>query len=131
MDTLSYGYKRPANGDTGATFWDNLSFNITRYNGHSHNGVDSAQLTSIAITVVQDTTSLVAANWVLVSGGLYRTLVTVPASITYDGYGLEFQITNGTDSGYRVQLASLKVSNTTFYVYSNDATINVTILFTV
>lgn len=127
--TLSYGYVRPQTGDTGSTFWTNLENDITQLNAHTHNGVDSAVLTSTSITPVSGTIS--AASWVLTSGGTYRQLVTTPPSITFDSYGLHFIITNGTDIGCVIHPTIVKVSNTTYWVYTNDNTINLSVLYLV
>ncbi len=129
--TLSYGYIKPITGDTGATFWSNLEADITQLNSHSHNGIDSAILSSTSITPVADTTSIVAVNWVLVSLGTYRMAVTTPPSISFDSYGLSFQITNGTDVGARVFPTVVKISATSYYVYTNDNTVNMTVLYMV
>lgn len=128
---LTYGHVRPDDNDTGATFWDQLRNNITQDDAHNHNGINSAILSSIAINPVSDTTSIVAANWIATSGGTYRMIVTTPPSISFDSYGMQFTITNGTDIGTRIYPTITKISNTTYYIYSNDNTINISVLYLV
>lgn len=128
---LSYGYVKPATGDTGASFWGQLENDIQQLNDHTHNGINSAILSSTSINPISDTTSIVAANWLATSGGTYRMVVTTPPSITFDSYGMQFTITNGTDIGTRIWPTITKISNTTYYIYSNDNTINVTVLYLV
>lgn len=129
--TLSYGYVLPEDGDHGSVFFPALEDDITQLNSHNHNGTNSALLTVASIVGVADTTSLVAASWVLVSGGVYRILVTTPPGVNYSSYGRCFEITNGTDTGCTFYPTTVKVSATTYYVYSNDNTITATILYLV
>lgn len=125
--TLTYGFVKPATGDTGATFWTQLENDITQLDSHTHNGVDSAVLSSTSINPTSDTIS--HTNWVATAGGTYRQLVTTPPSITFDSYGMAFRITNGSDIGYEIHPTILKVSNTTYYVYVNDNTIDLSVLY--
>lgn len=127
MLTLSYGIKKPQTGDYGTTFWPAMEANFQQQNDHTHNGVDSAILSSTSINPTS--ASILAASWVLVSAGTYRQLVTTPPSITFDSYGMAFRITNGSDIGYEIHPTILKVSATTYYVYVNDNTINLTVLY--
>lgn len=126
MLTLSYGYKKPETGDKGSLFWPALEDDIQQLNDHTHNGINSATLTAAAIIGVTDT--ILAASWVATSGGTYRQLVTTPPSITYDDYGRSFRITS---SGHEVNPTVEKVSATTYYVYTNDNTIGMTIVYMV
>lgn len=117
MQVLSYGYKLPQAPDKGSTFFPALEFNISRLNGHSHNGVDSPKLTSVAIQA--STTAISAAGWTLFGGGLYRQLVNMPAGMLFDQHTIELR----TSDGERIYLKVEKVSSTTYYVYCNDNTL--------
>lgn len=46
MDVLSYGYKKPQDGDTGDVFFPAIEDNIQRVNDHTHDGVNSAFIAS-------------------------------------------------------------------------------------
>ena len=84
MITLSYGYLKPESGDKGNVFFPALEDDIQQLNDHTHDGITSAKLTSQSIIGVSDT--ILAAGWVLVSGGTYRQVVTTPPSVTFDDY---------------------------------------------
>lgn len=125
--TLSYGYKKPQDGDKGSTFWDDLEFDIQRTNDHTHNGSDSALLASGNVTTT--TQNILAAGWVSQGSGYYRQLVTLPVSptaMTFDNY---FMVFRDTTTKNQMILAVEKVSSTTFYVYINDNTKDVTIYY--
>lgn len=126
MQTLSYGYLKPESGDKGALFWPALEADIEQLNDHNHDGVNSAKLTAQAITGVRD--AIVADDWVHVAGGTYRQLVTTPPSVTYDDYARMFRITS---SKHEVFPTVEYVSPTTYYVYTNDNTIGMDIIYLV
>lgn len=127
--TLSYGYIKPEDGDTGVTFWDQLAADIQRLNDHTHNGTNSAILTAQSVEGVSDTIS--SASWSATSGGTYRQLVTTPPGITFDAYARNFVIANGSEIGHQIYPSVEKVTNTTYYVYTNDNTIDLTVLYLV
>lgn len=131
MLTLSYGYLKPETGDHGSIFFPALEDDIQQLNDHNHDGVNSVKLTAQSVTGVKDTTSIVAANWVLVGGGTYRMVVTTPPNITYDDYARSYVITNGPDTGAEVNPTVVKISATQYYVYCNDNTVDMTILYLV
>jgi len=118
MLTLSYGYKLPEQDDEGDEVFSALEDNITRLNGHSHNGTDSARLTTTRQTIS-------SANWAP-SGTGYRQLVTVPNSANFDDVGIEFRFSDGSVVYPTVE----KVSATTYYVYTNDNTSDFVAVYT-
>ncbi len=123
--TLSYGRVKPANGDSGATFWDQLAANIILDDGHTHNGSDSAPLTSLSITPTS--AAITAAGWSATSGGRYRQSITTPPGITFDNYGVELR----DASGVKMNLGIEKISATTYYLYTIDNTLTLTAIYTV
>lgn len=129
MLTLSFGIKKPQTGDKGSLFWPAMEDNFQQQNDHDHDGVNSAKLTAASITGVS--ASVVAAGWVSVGGGNYRQLVTTPASVTFDDYAMAFRITNGPSAGFEINPSVEKVSNTTFYIYVNDNSLDLNILYLV
>jgi hypothetical protein len=118
MQTLSFGFKKPQTGDRGSVYFPALEDDIQQLNDHSHNGVDSALLSSSSFQAI--TQNLAAADWVLVSNGKYRQLVTVPGAITtLADWRVEFL----DSSGNQQYLTMDRVSTTTYYVSINDNSI--------
>lgn len=115
--TLSYGYKTINNGDKGMTVFDAENANVTRLNGHTHNGTDSAPLTAQSITGITGT--IASADW-LANGptGFYRQLVTVPSGFDFDLVQISFR-TSGSSGEYVLPHVE-RVSDTQYYVYTND-----------
>jgi hypothetical protein len=118
MQVLSYGYKLPEDNDEGDTVFSALEDNITRVNGHSHDGSDSARLTV-------GTQTISSGSWSS-SGTGYRQLVTVPNSQNFDDVGIQFRLSTGDVVYPTVE----KVSATTYYVYTNDNTVDYTAVYT-
>ena len=121
MLTLSYGVKKPQDGDKGSVFFPALEDDLQQLNDHDHDGVDSALISSTNISVV--TQSITAGSWSATSNGLYRQLVTVPNSKLYDSFVIVFK---NTSSKAQMFLEVEKVSSTTYYVYINDNSVDVT-----
>lgn len=131
MDILTYGYKLPETGDRGAIFFPAIEDDINRLNDHNHDGLNSSQLTAQSVVAISQ--SLLAAGWVAVVAepGLYRQLVTMIPGTLFDSYSFAFQVVGGGDDGKRLQLRHEKVAPTTFYVYINDNTAALTVLYLV
>lgn len=126
MQTLSRGYKKPQSGDSGSTLFTALEFDIQRLNDHTHNGTDSAPLTAVSIVGIPD--SILAVNWVTYGGptGFYRQQITLPPGFSYDTVQMSFRLAASGDYIYpRVD----KVSNTQYYVYTIDNTVDFTIVY--
>lgn len=117
MLTLSYGFKKPQTNDKGSIFWSALEANIQQLNDHNHNGTNSAKLTAASSTVVL--VNILSAGWgaALADGG-FRQLVTLPGTVTYDDIMINYK---ETSTGHVYFLQTEKVSDSTFYVYCNDA----------
>ena len=113
MDTLSYGYKKPVNPDTGAAVFPALEADIQQLNDHTHNGVNSAPLATQQQTIL-------AANWVATSGGMYRQLLSVPTGLSFDTCNIWAR----RSTGERAYPAMERASSSTFYLYTNDNTLS-------
>lgn len=124
MQTLSNGYLKPDSGDRGNVFFPALENNIQRLNDHTHNGSNSEKLTSEALVALLDSTSLVPANWTLHSSGLYRAPVVMPGSTVFDTTTVSLRL-NGKPLYGDIE----KLTINTFYVYVNDPSISVTVLY--
>lgn len=122
MKTISYGFQEPEDGDKGSVWFPALASDIRQIADHSHNGVNSAQLSVRAI--VTPTVSLPAASWSFVEDGVYRQLMTLPTGIQFDAV-----IPSCRDSsGHVLGLTIEKASDTTAWVYTWDNTLNVTVV---
>lgn len=125
MQTLSYGFKKPQTGDKGDVFFPALEDNIQQINDHTHDGNTSAKITSSSVNAT--TSTITSGNWVSLGSGNYRQLVTMPGALQYNNYVIQAKITS---SGHQINPTIEKVSATTFYVYVNDNTLNLTLYYT-
>lgn len=126
MQVLTYGYKLPEDLDWGFVFFPALSYNITRLNSHNHDGVNSPALSVGSMAVSAGT--IAAASWgTTIGNGQYRQLITLPGLFTYDGRNISFR---KATTGEILYLQTAKVSANTFYVYSNDNTLDAVIIYT-
>jgi len=124
METLSNGYLKPETGDRGNEFFPALESNIERVNAHNHNGSNSEKLNSEALVALTDETSLISSNWVLHSSGIFRAVVTMPGSLQFDTTTINLRANN------RALYADIeKITINTFYVYVNDNSLNVKVLY--
>lgn len=124
MVTLSYGYKLPESGNNGSIFFPALEDNITRLNGHSHNGTDSAKLATTSLQVY--TQAISSASWVATTGGTYRQNVTMAGGLQYDNVSVSFR---DAATGNYLQLSVEKIDASHYYVYINDNTLNLTAVY--
>lgn len=117
MITLSYGYKLPQTNDKGPQVFPALEGNIQQLNDHDHDGTNSSKLPGSS--VASATVSIPSGSWVALGGGNYRQQVTMPASYLFD----EVQISIRLNDSSIVYATVEKISNTQFWVYSNDNTV--------
>jgi hypothetical protein len=124
MQTLSYGYKLPEDGDKGSVFFPALEDNVTRVNSHNHDGSNSALLTATSIASAQVT--ITGGTWTTVTANaLYSKLVTVPSGFNMDDYTITTRISGG-DLVYPTIVRS---SSTTFTIYTNDSSLTYVVTF--
>lgn len=134
--TLPYGRQVPQKPDSGGTFFDNLEDNIELDDAHTHDGITSPPLTSVIASNVTKQ-AILAAAWVSVGNGTYRQTVTLPAAITaapvdggagktFDDVSMEFRLS----TGYVIYPSVEKASPTTYYVYINDNSLALTVIYT-
>lgn len=118
--TLTYGQKIPSAGDRGVPLFQDLEDNFTRIDGHSHNGIDSPLLSAQVFPGATQT--ITAAGWVTYGGptGHYRQLVTMATGFLFATTHISFRTTTGQYIYPTVE----RVSNTTYYVYTIDNTID-------
>ena len=121
--TLSYGYVQPQNGDQGSVWFPALNTNISLLNGHVHDGVTSALLSSGSL--VAGTVSIPSASWVLDVTGRYKQNVTAPAGFNMTGYSITFYLSTGE----LIYPSITQLTSTTFTVYGPDNTLTYTAVF--
>ena len=125
MLTLSFGFLKPQTGDKGSIWFPAIESDIQQLNDHTHDGINSTKLTAQAIIGIAGT--ILAAGWVATSGGTYRQLVTMPPSTAFSNYAISFR---NSANGFELTLSVEKVSASTYYVYINDNTLNLDVLYT-
>lgn len=115
--TLDHGLVKPSTGETGSTFFPILENNI-----------------QYASDILSNSVALSSASWGSdLGGGSYRQLVTIPSALTASPKSFTFEtldIMVRTSAGQVVYATIEKVSSTTFYVYSNDNTVDLNVIFT-
>lgn len=127
MITLTYGLKKPETGDKGSTFFPALEDNIERLDAHTHDGVTSPKLPSSSINAVSQTVA--SGSFSDQGGDTYRALVTMPALLEFDTSTMNFEIASGSDIGSRFHPSVTKVSVNTFYVYINDNSVDIKVIY--
>lgn len=120
MITLSKGFLKPQNPDTGDIWFPGMETNMQKLNDHTHNGTDSQLLATTS-------QSILAGGWAAApqGGGLYRQLCTVPTGMSYDT--CDIWVLRST--GERAYATMERVSSTTFYLYTNDNTLAYTLQY--
>jgi hypothetical protein len=114
MQTLSYGYVLPDTGDFGVDWFPALETNITRINGHTHDGVNSAPLSSKAI--IPEKLTVLQAAFTNISPGVERTLITMPAGMTVDNTTVVVKDPTTKDT---IHLKVEKFSLSQVYLFTN------------
>lgn len=114
MLILSNGYKLPETGDFGSIWFPAIEDNIQRLNDHSHDGIDSNKLSASSITSV--VTTVASGDFILQSPGLYRALITFPATMLVDSSNVTFR---DLVTKEKVYLNTERFSATQVYVYTS------------
>jgi hypothetical protein len=112
--------RKPANPDTGATFWDDVAAAIQRLNDHTHSGADS--------TLLGKTQDILAASWGAdLGGGKYRQTVTLAAGLNYDNISIQIRLKT---LGHVIYPTIEKINTTSYYCYTNDNSLDFTAVYT-
>ena len=126
--TSLYGngsYIMPTDDDVGNDVFALLETYLERLALHDHTGDDSISISLNFTKISEDYVVGVALTWSLVADGVYRALVSISdLTPTYDGNlrTMFYQVGGGDWIGFNPRVE--RVSNTTYYVYSNDNTMN-------
>lgn len=123
MVVLSYGYKNPENGDAGSIWFPALNFNIVRLNAHTHDGVDSAFISSS--NILNSVATVPAAAWIADGTGRYRQTVSTPAGYNMDDFAMQARILNS----HIIYPTIERVSNLSFLIYTLDNTLTYEVVF--
>ena len=124
MITLTYGYQKPEAGDIGDVIFDAFENNIDLMNNHNHDGLTGAKISSANLEKLEQ--SIVSSSWSLQGDGIYRQLVNIVGGRLYEDLIIDFR---DTDTGDMVMLEAEQVNPASFYIYTNDATLNITVLY--
>lgn len=111
MITLSYGYKKPQNPDTGDIVFPDLEDNWQQVNDHTHDGVDSALL-AVQLQTIS------ASGWTAIPAqpGTSSKLITVPTGFNYDECQIDFRLATGE----MIYPSIARVSATQYTIYTNS-----------
>ena len=119
--TLSNGFYKPANPDTGDVFFPAISNNWQLVNDHTHDGVNTN-------LVAVKTQSIPSANWAPglgVAAYLYTQTITMPSPYLYASTQIEFRLSTG-DIVYPTVTSS---SSNTYIVTTTDNTKTYTAIY--
>lgn len=125
---LGYGFVLNDASDESSTAWmANYNVNIQKLNDHTHDGVDSALISSTSFAKTSQDVD--ASAWVLVGAGIYSQSVAMPLGFEFDNVIMQFVITGGptVDEIWYPQVIKTGISS--FDIYSNDNTITFTVRY--
>lgn len=118
-------YIMPTDDDVGNDVFALLETYLERLAVHDHTGDDSVSISLNFSKISEDYISGVSLTWTSIGNGIYRALVTIQ-DITpkFDGNlrTMFYQIGAGDWIGFAPRVE--RVTNTTYYVYSNDNSLN-------
>lgn len=123
--TTTHGLVKPSTGDAMTGSYAAIEDAIQRLNDHTHNGSNTEKLVgpTSADAYVQ---AVSAASWGSdLGGGSYRQLITLPATYDFDTLVIQAR----TTAGVMIYPTIVKVSDTTFYIYTNDNSVAMNLLY--
>ena len=123
METLTYGYKKPQNGDRGTAVFEAIQDNTQQVNDHAHNGVNSARINT---TNLEKTTVAVLSTAWNVDGNRYSQLLTLPGTLLFDNIQI---FSREMVSGEAAYPEIEKITVNSFKIYTNDNTVSFTLYY--
>src|SRR3990167_5322629 len=114
ITTLTYGIQAPSDGDLGTVIFPAINANLIQIDAHTHDGITSSLLTRTSVASVAQ--AITAAGWALVSNGIYKQTVTLPAGFSYDTISITFRLASSGDPFFPTVV---KLTSTTYEVYIN------------
>lgn len=124
MLTLSKGFLKPQNGvDSGAVFFSAMETNIQKLNDHTHDPVAANNSQQLAV----NSQVIASGAWgaAPIGGGLYVQTVTMTSPFQYDTTDMWFRLATGDIIFPTIERASA----TTYKIYVNDNTLNLTAFY--
>lgn len=121
-------YQKPVAKDTGDVVATTLDDLFDRITNHNHTGQDSKAITLNITKEVQDLVATVDFNWIDQGNDVHRAQIALPAVATVDDNMRNFFYVNGGEY-VRFYPTVEKIDNTNMYVYSNDNTIDMRIVY--
>jgi len=121
---LTYGLKKPLDGDRGQPLFDELAENFEHIDAHSHNGTDSAQLSIAAINKV--TQSIAAGSWAA-DGTTYKQDVSITGGLQFDNISIEIRDASDNSVMY---LDIVKSAAAVYTIDCNDSSKTLTAVYT-
>ena len=119
--TIANGYKLPADGDKGSTFFDDLESNITKISVHSHNGTDSEKLTATSVAAVSQ--AIAKGTWGAAdSNGIFNQAVAMSSPLEFDEVSISIRIDEAghADDKQIIHPTIIKTGTSTYTIYVND-----------
>lgn len=89
MQILSKGYKLPETGDFGDVWFPAIEDNITRLNGHKHDGVDSEQI--LSQNIMASVVTALVGSFVDQGDGYWKATVATPSGLLVDNFTINFR----------------------------------------
>ncbi len=123
MDRLTYGRKKPEDGDKGSQFWDALADNVALDDGHTHDGAHSALIPSSNLS--KGSVAVTDSGW-SASGTRFRKTVTVASGYSLATSAPVFLL---NASGDRIYPHYEKINATSFYLYMPVDNLAVDVIF--
>lgn len=121
-------YELPVSPDQGNDVFSVLEDFMNRMAVHNHDGSNSKE---ISLNIDKDITVFLTGvdiTWNVLGNGNYRALFTMPVSATFDGNIRKFYYKIGASDYKEFYPTVEKVSASTYYIYSNDNTIDVKVV---
>ena len=141
METLSYGLKKPTNGDLSSEWFVEMANNLVKINDHIHNGTNSAKIESKDLTPFKQVLSDLT-KWVEVKDSSNHTVrweqtVTVPDGGSISTYTPHFkELDANLVPGETLFLSFVVITPTpitapptTYKIYSNDPTLKIQVQY--
>jgi hypothetical protein len=122
--TLTYGRQRPTTGDRGSYFWDALKDNITLDDAHSHNGVNSIQLATTALST--GASAVTNSGWTADGDWFYKT-VTMPTGYEWGACQISFFLISDSN---QIFPRTVRVNSTSYKLYMPVDNAAVDVLYT-
>lgn len=122
--------QKPSPKDQGDVVYDTMESFMERLATHTHQGADSEKISLNFTKEFQDLTVGVDLTWTDLGNSNYRASIAIPAPATYDGNLRQFFYKPNAGGNYKEIKPSIeKIDATNFYVFANDNTIDLRIVY--